>query len=94
MCEVIVAADILYNENLAKQVGRRCLEALKLHPKPALIVTDSQRFHGTDFLKGIREEMEDHLSWEEVLLKNVTGSGILIEEDQTYDVKVRILRVS
>ena len=91
-CDVVVAADILYNEQLAKQVARRCCEIFQLPEtnRPTLIVTDSQKFHGTNFLNLLKDEYPN-LKWEERTLHNVTGSGILIEEDQTYDVKARIL---
>lgn len=99
-CDTVIAADILYNEYLAKQIGKRCLEVLYDNPSsPTLIVTDSQKFHGTDFIKEIlkdsriKNDNEINISWEEKMLNNVTGSGILIEEDQTYDVKGRILRI-
>ena len=105
-CDVVIAADILYNEYLAKQVGKRCLEVLfdtnnNNNNPTKLIVTDSQKFHGTDFIKEIHNDSrfmnndnDITLSWEEKILKNVTGSGILIDEDQTYDVKGRILRIN
>lgn len=98
-CDIIVAADVLYNEELATQIGRRCLEALKplspSSPPPKLIVTDSQNFHGTDFL-GMVNGHEDRvglppLVWEVEVLANFTGSGVMIEEDQLYDVTVRTL---
>lgn len=90
--DVVVAADILYNEQLAKEVARRCCEILDLpiEKRPQLIVTDSQKFHGTNFLDQLKGDYPD-LRWEDRILHNVTGSGILIEEDQTYDVKARIL---
>jgi 5-keto 4-deoxyuronate isomerase len=62
-------------------------------------VTDSQRFHGTDFLtvlnsKTAEAKMSSILQWEEVMLQNITGSGVLIDEDQTYDIKARKLCIT
>jgi len=90
--DVVIAADILYNEQLAIQVARRFSEIYQLpeEERPNLIITDSQKFHGTDFLNSLKEDYPN-LEWEDRILYNVTGSGILIEEDQTYDIKARIL---
>ena len=69
---------------------------------PGVIVTDSQRFHGPDFVPTLNSELERlggdwggevPLQWEERTLPSVTTSGMLVEEDQTYDVAVRILSV-
>ena len=91
---------MLYNEKLAMEIGKRCIEVLNRQPVPAkLIVTDSQRFHGTDFLGYINERRREErktlpiLHWEEQTLESVTGSGVVIEEDQTYDAKTRMLSV-
>ena len=93
-CDIVVAADVLYNEDLAKQIGLRCVEVLSRPNPPKLLVTDSQRFHGTDFLEdvnvclsGIGKELE----WDYFLLQNVTGSGVMIEGDQIYDAKTRLV---
>ena len=103
--DMVVVADLLYNERLARFVGKRCWEVLlatrqrkREQKRPiTLVVTDSQRFLGTDFLRELnvscRQENMDELEWKEVILRNVTGSGILIDEDQTYDVKARMLCV-
>ena len=105
-CDILVAADTLYNEHLAKQVGHRLHEAIvrsfDVGSSPTkVLVTDSQQFHGTDFLQ--EKEMVElnalfeqggwkPLQWEIEKLKNVRGSGVLIDEDQTYDVNVRAIR--
>jgi len=94
-CDIVVAADVLYNEELAKQIGVRCIEVLKRPNSPKLVVTDSQRFHGTDFLEDVNKDLSKigiHLEWEYFMLGNVTGSGVLIEGDQTYDSKTRLVR--
>jgi SAM-dependent methyltransferase len=108
--DVVVMADVLYNAHLAKYVGMRCYEVLtstrntstsNTTPKPiTLIVTDSQRFHGTNFVKTLNKNLleEQHniepVEWQEAILTNVTGSGIMIKADQTYDVKARMLSVT
>eukprot|EP00588_Corethron_pennatum_P008949 CAMPEP_0194275838 /NCGR_PEP_ID=MMETSP0169-20130528/8578_1 /TAXON_ID=218684 /ORGANISM="Corethron pennatum, Strain L29A3" /LENGTH=363 /DNA_ID=CAMNT_0039019403 /DNA_START=105 /DNA_END=1196 /DNA_ORIENTATION=+ len=97
-CDVLVVADVLYNENLARRVGRRVDEALETNPPPRVLVTDSQRFHGTDFLEDVNSRRKgrpgrEPLAWSYTELVSVTASGVLIEEDQTYDIKVRYLDV-
>lgn len=94
-CDIVIAADILYNERLAAQVGVRCREIFEREPQPKLIVTDSQRFHGTDFLIALNQERNDasKLCWGYHVLSNVTGSGVAIDGDQTYDVKTRMLSI-
>lgn len=96
--DVVLAADILYNQELGMQVGKRILELLNIpeERRPGIIVTDSQRFHGTDFVPLLNQELarvgRPLLNWEERELQ-VTTSGILIEEDQTYNVTARIISV-
>jgi hypothetical protein len=84
-CDIMVAADVLYNSNLASHVGRRCREALEKGVK--ILVTDSQRF--SDFIPELSEHFE--VSWEERILHDFTGSGVMINEDQTYNVTARVL---
>lgn len=92
-CDILVAADVLYNEVLAQQIGKRVTEALCRRSPPALLITDSQRFHGTDFLGQVNQVFPDRppLKWDYFELKNVRGSGILIAEDQTYDSTTRMV---
>lgn len=94
--DVVIIADVLYNEQLATSVGERCWEILNVERPILLIVTDSQRFHGTDFLtilnsKTTEAKVFNIPQWKEVMLKGITGSGVLIDEDQTYDIKARVL---
>ena len=106
-CDVVIAADVLYNADLAKQVGRRLHEAIvrsfdEGSPPTKVIITDSQRFHGTDFLVEVDELRElnelfaenewEQLRWERQNLTNVCGSGVLVDEDQMYDVSARMIR--
>mmetsp|Transcript_12481 Transcript_12481/g.25924 ORF Transcript_12481/g.25924 Transcript_12481/m.25924 type:complete len:355 (-) Transcript_12481:117-1181(-) len=96
-CDVVVAADVLYNELLGMQMGLRCTEILSRPNPPKLIVTDSQRFHGTDFLPFVNAVLEKEgkpqIQWEEHKLEGFTGSGMLVEGDQTYDVTARMLSI-
>uniref|UniRef100_A0A7S4W6V0 Uncharacterized protein n=1 Tax=Ditylum brightwellii TaxID=49249 RepID=A0A7S4W6V0_9STRA len=98
-CDIVVAADVLYNEYLATQIGLRCHEILSLKNPPSLVVTDSQRFHGTDFLQALNERLRSKdgkvkpLEWKECTLEQVTSSGVLVKEDQTYDVKTRMVSI-
>ena len=105
-CDVLIAADVLYNTDLAMCVGRRLHEAIvrsfdQGDSPTKIIVTDSQQFHGTNFLEEVNELKDlnslfkengwEHLKWETYKLNNVSGSGVLIDEDQTYDVDVRMI---
>jgi predicted nicotinamide N-methyase len=90
-CDVMVAADVLYNEHLALHMGRRCLEAVQKGVK--VLVTDSQRF--TDLLPDLsrRLDAEPPMQWNETRLDAFTGSGVMVDEDQTYSVTVRVLGI-
>ena len=88
-CDIVVAADVLYNDHLASHVGKRCLEALRRGRK--LLVSDSQRF--TDFVPELNNHLETPVAWEERRLQDFTGSGVMVEEDQTYNVTARVLAV-
>eukprot|EP00579_Thalassiosira_antarctica_P012296 CAMPEP_0201921626 /NCGR_PEP_ID=MMETSP0903-20130614/9899_1 /ASSEMBLY_ACC=CAM_ASM_000552 /TAXON_ID=420261 /ORGANISM="Thalassiosira antarctica, Strain CCMP982" /LENGTH=901 /DNA_ID=CAMNT_0048458619 /DNA_START=243 /DNA_END=2948 /DNA_ORIENTATION=+ len=105
-CDILIAADVLYNPELAKQVGLRLHEAIVRSfeegtPPTKVIVTDSQQFHGTNFLVDVAKLRElnalfeeddwEQLKWETQKLSQVCTSGVLIEEDQTYDVKIRMI---
>ena len=60
-------------------------------PKPDwLLLTDSQRFHSEPFLNELNREGAS-FSWAEATLDSFTGSGILLEEDQTYSSELRYL---
>ena len=98
-CDLMIVADVLYNEKLAAQVARRCLEAQSsaLVPPPAILITDSQRFVH-DFEPDINAKMLSMgqpagaaLRWSTRDLPAFTGSGVMIDEDQTYDVHARIM---
>ena len=104
-CDILVAADVLYNPELAKQVGTRLHEGIirsfDTGAAPLkVIVTDSQQFHGTNFLhfpdlhalNSLFEENNfESLEWKSYKLENVCGSGVLVDDDQTYDVDVRMI---
>lgn len=96
-CDVMVVADVLYNERLALLIIKRILEAQRQNnPPPVVLVSDSQRFV-TDFdviLSGKLEELgQPSVEWVSRWLPSFTGSGVLIDADQTYDVKARVLWV-
>jgi hypothetical protein len=83
----------MYSEQLSRIISGRCLEARwKHHQAKILLVSDSQRF--ANFVPRLREQLGDDLiRWEERQLASFTGSGVMINDDQTYDVKARILAI-
>ena len=95
--DLIVVADVLYNEQLASQVVQRLAEAWHRNPKVQILVTDSQRF--VDFHEQLITALEKVASetsrsapivhFVEYTLAEFTGSGVCIDDDQTYEVKVR-----
>ena len=94
-CDLLVVADVLYSEQLASQVCRRCAEALEANPDIKILVTDSQRFVPT-FIEELNRELTKVAitvpppvaKWKLETMKNFEGSGVIIDEDQTYDVKI------
>ena len=99
-CDVLIVADVLYNQKLALQVMDRVLEARVLH-NATVLVTDSQRFV-SDFdsilQKALEQEQDRHkgakslaegVQWRSRWLSKFTGSGVVIDQDQTYEVKAR-----
>lgn len=92
-CDVLLAADVLYNPELAMQVGKRVLEVLCREEPVKCIITDSQRFHGTDFVPIINKALQGkfEIEWNEYELKGFRGSGIMSADDQTYDVRTRMI---
>lgn len=95
-CDVMVAADVLYNEELAAQIGKRVTEVLRRNIPPAILVTDSQRFAGTDFLPDVNKNFpdQDPLDWSFFELKNFRGSGVMMDTDQTYDATTRMISIN
>ena len=97
-CDLLVVADVLYSEQLASQVCRRCAEALEANPNIKILITDSQRFVPT-FIDELNEGLASVsvttpspvARWKLETMKNFEGSGVIIDEDQTYDVKVQSL---
>ena len=105
-CDLLVVADVLYNEQLAKQVCTRIVQACQKQRQLKVLVTDSQRF--VDFptllspqLDAAKIDIGSHgddgglldVEWKEESFE-FTGSGVCIDEDQTYDVKVRVLWIN
>lgn len=90
-CDLMVVADVLYNEELTKQVVRRCLEARRRLSPPTILVTDSQRFFEDDLNSGLKSIGQPKIAWTHQELPAFTGSGVAIDEDQTYDVEARVV---
>ena len=90
--DLVVASDILYNEDLALDAARRANEVLRR--KLGLIVSDSQKFHN-QFLDTLNDSLEketwETIAWQSEKLASVTTNGILVKDDQTYDVDVRYI---
>lgn len=96
--DLMIVADVLYNPQLAQHIARRCGEAFQQYDIPVL-VTDSQRLVH-NFIEMIQPYATKHnnstsnqtvLAWQERKLQDFTGSGILVEQDQTYNVTARIV---
>lgn len=90
---LMIVADVLYNPQLAQDVARRCGEAYRQGIK--VLITDSQRFV-PDFEQMIQQYCSTNsksplVKWQERRLNDFTGSGILVEQDQTYNVTARVL---
>jgi predicted nicotinamide N-methyase len=93
-CDVVIVADVLYNERLATQVARRCLQARERQPPALILVSDSQRFVANfepDLNDRLRRIGQPLVYWENRWLAEFRGSGVLIDTDQTYDVKARVI---
>jgi predicted nicotinamide N-methyase len=91
-CDVMVVADVMYNPILAQHIGRRCWEALQRNM--TVLVSDSQRL--ADFVPFLQNQLDDLLPakrvyWQERTLTNFSGSGVMVNEDQVYHVKARVL---
>lgn len=98
-CDTMIVADVLYNERLALLVIKRILEAIMMKnnsTQPTVLVSDSQRFV-TDFDAILSEKLQEMgyepVEWISRWLPTFTGSGVLVDADQTYDVKARVLWV-
>lgn len=85
--DLMIVADVLYNPQLAQQVARRCGEAFR--EKSNVLITDSQRLvhNFVDLL----QPYTNTAAWQERKLLDFTGSGILVDQDQTYNVTARVL---
>jgi predicted nicotinamide N-methyase len=91
-CDIMIAADVMYSDRLSSVLGDRVREARQKSDPPKVLVTDSQKF--ADFMPRLRETLrDDSLCWEERLMESFTGSGVMVDEDQTYDVKARVLAI-
>ena len=95
-CDVMVISDVLYNKDLADHVIRRCIEARRSSNPPTILISDSQRIVA-DFAEKLNEKLEklgeSRVYWMSRFLQKFTGSGVAIDEDQTYSVRARALWV-
>jgi predicted nicotinamide N-methyase len=89
-CDVMVIADLLYNENLALKVAKRVVEARQCSPPVKVLISDSQRFVN-DFDVLLSEKLRHRVQWVSRWLPSFTGSGVLVDDDQTYEVRARII---
>jgi predicted nicotinamide N-methyase len=96
-CDVIVVADVLYNDELALLVIKRILESQQLNnPPPQVLVTDSQRYvadFDTRLSEALQKIGQSPVTWRSRWLPSFTGSGVAIDDDVTYEVKARVLWV-
>jgi predicted nicotinamide N-methyase len=91
-CDVLIAADVMYSERLSSIICDRCREARQRAHPPKILVSDSQRF--ADFVPQLQRQLgDDSIGWEYRGLDSFTGSGVMIDDDQTYDVKARVLAI-
>ena len=85
-CDILIVADVLYNQDLAKQVGWRIHEAIVRSfdegaPPTKIIVTDSQEDAKLMELNAILQLQEcnfEQLRWESHKIERVCTSGVLI----------------
>jgi hypothetical protein len=95
-CDVMVVADLLYNEKLALKVAKRVVEARQCSPPVKVLISDSQRFVN-DFDVLLSEKLQKlgdrPVQWVSRWLPSFTGSGVLVDDDQTYEVRARIIWV-
>lgn len=101
--DIVILADVMYDESLGRQVGRRIYQLLQRTHPPKILVSDSQRF--TDFLPDLNQQLLQYytqpphsssfvpLVWETRELERFTGSGVLLDDDQTYEVHARVLLI-
>ena len=104
--DILIASDVLYNDQLSNQVCIRCIEALKQNPNLKILITDSQKF--TDFTAELNGRLkrekaregkdgiplpEPNISWEERTIKSFKGSGVMVDSDQEYDVEARVVKI-
>lgn len=93
-CDVMIIADVLYNDDLGMQVIRRIIEGRSEDPNMVVLVSDSQRFVN-DFDKDLNQLFraldQPRVAWMSRRLPSFTGSGVLVDADQTYPVKARVI---
>jgi len=118
-CDLLVAADCIYNAPLAAALAGCCLAAwtgdkkqgseglpLRVGVGASVLVADSQGFHKADFLNALKDgwpavalsptpatgvSLLNPPELIPVAMKNVSGSGLLIEGDLNYNITVHTL---
>ena len=102
--DVLVSADTLYTRELCEAVARRCRQQMWSSSElTRLLLTTSQQFGWIkdEFVDELNKRPLDEplppgrawrrLDWTADRLERFTGSGILIDEDQTYDAPIRFI---
>ena len=96
-CSMVIASDLLYNDDLAFALAERVCEAVRDGKK--VVVSDSQRFHGRAFITRLNEILrkenlwghEKEIEWRSTKLKGVETCSMIEEGDVKYDVDVNFL---
>jgi predicted nicotinamide N-methyase len=102
--DLLIVADVLYNDDLAGHIARRIDELLISAARRSsaqrrdrdnvhILVTDSQRFVVDDAIFPVAK-WGKATTWETRTLTSFCGSGVAVDEDQIYDATVRVLWIT
>lgn len=104
--DILISADTLYTRELCKAVASRCRQELWSRGSiTRLLLTTSQQFAWIkdEFVDELNARPPEEpiapgrewrrLEWANDKLERFTGSGILLDEDQTYDASIRFMDV-
>jgi predicted nicotinamide N-methyase len=100
--DLLIVADVLYNDDLAGHIARRIDELLISEARRSsaqrrdrdnvhILVTDSQRFVVDEKVFPVAKW---GVTWETRTLASFCGSGVAVDEDQIYDATVRVLWIT
>ena len=99
--DVHIFSDVLYTLDLSAALARRCRSLLLQSGESDapgqngswVLVTDSQGFHSKEFLEELNGGDSSPLvdEWQRERLEEFTGSGVLLDSDQTYSPIIRFL---